>query len=321
MGRDDNSVLSSAPAAARLARPLELEDILNRFIYHPAAARLARILRPTPVSPNAVSVAGAVSVWAAAWAYTGIDRPWGVVAGFSLHALWHVLDGADGDLARLTGRSSNIGEIVDGLCDYAAHIILYVLLAAFLARSIGAAAWPVAALAGASRMVQMNHVESQRRNYLWWAHGVPWLRQSAKSSQSMLHRNGWFRLLFGRLVRTYLAVATAMGPKAEAVDSQVLAAWGRPEALRRVQAQVRAAFAPALRLQKLEGANPRTVLLAISMALGTPLWFFLLEILALNLLLVASVRYHNRLVASLARSLAAIAGSDQARSPAAAEAR
>jgi phosphatidylglycerophosphate synthase len=35
-----------------------------------------------------------------------------------LHMGWHVLDGADGDLARMTGRASPQGELFDGICDY-----------------------------------------------------------------------------------------------------------------------------------------------------------------------------------------------------------
>jgi hypothetical protein len=122
------------PVAGRAVRgrPRELEDGLNLYLYHPLAARLARLLKPTGISPNAVSVFGCLLVWGAAWAYTGLAWPQRVVAGFTLHLLWHVVDGADGDLARLTGKSSPTGELVDGVCDLAGHIVLYVALAAML---------------------------------------------------------------------------------------------------------------------------------------------------------------------------------------------
>ncbi|HEV2867480.1 MAG TPA: hypothetical protein VGX37_13305, partial [Allosphingosinicella sp.] len=67
--------MASAPAdlpppprsAPPRTRPRELEDPLNLFVYHPLAARLARLLAPTPATPNGVSVAGALCIWAAAW--------------------------------------------------------------------------------------------------------------------------------------------------------------------------------------------------------------------------------------------------------------
>ena len=49
-------------------KPPELQGLLNRTLYHPLAHRLARALVPTPVTPNMVSIAGAVIVMAIAWA-------------------------------------------------------------------------------------------------------------------------------------------------------------------------------------------------------------------------------------------------------------
>ena len=43
------------------------------------------------------------------------------------------------DLARLTGRSSPLGELIDGICDYASHVVLYIILVVVLAPSIAAA--------------------------------------------------------------------------------------------------------------------------------------------------------------------------------------
>ena len=48
--------MASMPAAGVRSRPRELEDPLNLFVYHPLAARLARLLVPTGISPNPVSV-------------------------------------------------------------------------------------------------------------------------------------------------------------------------------------------------------------------------------------------------------------------------
>jgi phosphatidylglycerophosphate synthase len=179
---------AAAPSPAKGRAP-ELEDALNRHLYHPLARRLARLLQPTGISPNAVSVAGMLLVWAAAWAYVTIVWPYGALLGFALHLGWHVVDGADGDLARLTGRASPTGEMVDGLCDYAAHVVLYLTLAAMLDDRIGAMAWILASAAGASHAFQTNHAESHRRNYLWWAYGVPWLKH-AQAAGDEVFRGG-----------------------------------------------------------------------------------------------------------------------------------
>ena len=65
------------------ARPRELADRLNLYPHHPLAARLAKLLRPTGILPNAVPVFGMLLVWAAAWAYAGLTWPVSVAAGFA----------------------------------------------------------------------------------------------------------------------------------------------------------------------------------------------------------------------------------------------
>ena len=285
--------------ALRPSRSPELQDPLNRVLYHPLAARLARWLLPTAISPNAVSIAGMVIVWGAAFAYAGLDWPAGAVLGFVLHMAWHVVDGADGDLARLRGGSSPRGELIDGLCDYGGHAVLYIALAALLDDRIGGMAWALAALAGGSHMVQTNHAESQRRAYLWWSHGVPWIKHAGDAGDAIFAGRGWFSRTFGPLTRTYLGAASAMTPHIGRIDAAI--GHGGAGARRRL---IRRATRRSLALQKWLGPNPRTVLLGLSMvATASPLWFFIAELIPLNLLLLYSVVHHRRMGARLLRAL------------------
>ena len=282
-------------------RPRELQDWLNRFIYHPLAARLARALRPSFVSPNAVSVAGGLLICAAAWAYTALAWPQGVLLGFLFHVSWHVVDGADGDLARLRGSSSPTGELVDGVCDYAGHIILYFALVFLLDDTLGGWAWALVAAAAASHIAQSNHAESQRRAYLWWVYGVPWLKHARASGDAVFQGQGWFSRSFGGMARYYLRLATVMTPHIATLDAALEA--GAPADRPRLRRLARRALEPSLRFQKLLGANPRTLILGASMAAGSPVWFFLAEAGLLNLLLIVSVAHHKAVGARLARAL------------------
>lgn len=286
-------------------RPPELQDPLNRYLYHPLSARLARLLALTPVRPNAVSVTGAVCVWLAAWAYAAVEWPYGAVLGLLLHMLWHVVDGADGDLARMTGRTSPIGEVVDGLCDYAGHAVLYVVLAAMLDDWMGLWAWPLAFVAAVSHAVQTNHGETHRRSYSWWVYGVPWIRNAQAADDVVFRKRSVASRVFAAPARLYLLVAQGMAPWSAQLDAEVTAAAGDPERLAHISRTVRRAFGRALVLEKAVGPNPRTILLGLCMLIGSPLWFFLAEIVVLNAVLAASVAHHNavgrRLVKKLSR--------------------
>ena len=67
MSAGSASAVGSQPKArVSSGRVPELEDTLNHHVYHPLAFRLARLLQPTRVSPNMVSVASGALVCTAA---------------------------------------------------------------------------------------------------------------------------------------------------------------------------------------------------------------------------------------------------------------
>ena len=295
------------PAAGRppgTIRPAEMDDWLNRRIYHPPARMLARALVPTPVTPNMVSVAGGLLVVLAGVLYTQLSWPFAALAGFTAHALWHVVDGADGMLARLSGRASPIGELVDGACDYLSHMALYTLLAVMLAETIGFVAYPLVLFAGLSRIAQANHAESQRRIYLWRVAGVPWLKQSFAGGGEELERQGLFARLFAPVGRLYLALAGTAGPVSDEIDAALARASGDPARERQARILCREAGGDTVAIHRWMGSNPRTVLLGLSMATGTPLWYFLLEVTFFNAFLIWSVRRQRRSDLALAAELA-----------------
>lgn len=294
-----------SPPAKRTGRPPEMDDWLNARIFHPLAQRLARLLVPTPLTPNMVSVAGGMAVVAAAVLYTGLDWPLSVALGFLAHAAWHVLDGADGDLARMTGRTSPVGEMVDGVCDYFGHVFLYVLLALFGSRlGWGGWSWTLASFAGASRVFQSNHAEGERRTYLWRVYGIPWLRHAYADHDARLKRGLLSRLL-EPLARLYVALASAGAAEDERIDALIARASCTTGGEARARRVCREASRLPLRLQTLLGPNLRTIALAISMAAGDPIWFFLWEIVPLNLLFAASMLVQRRADRAIAAGLEA----------------
>lgn len=287
-------------------RPRELQDPLNFYFYHPLAKRLALLLRPTGISPNMVSVMSAVSLLAATACFVGLAWPANALAGLVFMLLWHVVDGADGDLARMTGKASATGELVDGVCDYFGNVVMYFAFAFLTDNVWGGWAWLLTAVAGASHIVQTNHAETQRRLYLWRAYGVPWLRNArAAGDDEVFRRDTWFTRWFGFWAVGYVWLSNRMTPAANPIDRALDAATGDPAATERIRALVRRAYAPTMFLPKLLGANPKTFLIAGAILLGSPLWFFLAMIGPVNLILLISIVHHKRLAARLGAELSA----------------
>ena len=297
--------MASASAAGIVprTRPRELEDPLNLFVYHPLAARLARLLAPTGIAPNAVSLLSLVSLCAATWAYVDLAWPLNALAGLAFMLIWHVVDGADGDLARMTGRASATGELVDGFCDYVGNIIMYVAFAILLDDTLGGWAWLLAVAAGLSHIVQTNHAETQRRLYLWRAYGVPWLRTAHASDDAVFRGGNWISRSIGWGAHIYVWLSDLMSPSANPIDAALARAQGDPRETQRIRAMIRRASRAGIVLQKWLGANPKTFIIAAAIALGSPAHYFLTTIVALNLLLLVSIVYHKKVDARLAAAL------------------
>ncbi|MEJ5976971.1 CDP-alcohol phosphatidyltransferase family protein [Novosphingobium sp. PS1R-30] len=298
-GSGTGSGMGAEGKVSRPVRARELQDPLNHYLYHPLAWQLAKRLAHTPLTPNMVSVIGALCVIGAAVAYAQPGWPGPALLGLVLHMTWHVVDGADGDLARITGKSSPTGELVDGLCDYLSHIVLYFVLGWLLDQQMGWTAWLFMVPAGLSHIVQSNHVEVQRRQYQWWVYGTPWLRNTAKG-QDATGKGG-----LGAIVAAYLELASGMTPHALRIDAAVEAAKGDPARAELIRAAVRAEAPPLLLMCKFLGPNPRALVLGASMLAGSPIWYFLYQAVVLNVLLVISVKMHNAAARRIAAEIGA----------------
>lgn len=284
-------------------RPRELQDPLNFYFYHPLAARVARALLPGRISPNAVSVTGAGTFVASVLFYLYWPGVVGLALGLTLMLLWHVLDGADGDLARLRGTASLTGELIDGVCDYFGYTFMYFAFAFRLDDTLGGWAWALAWSAGGSHILQTNHAETQRRLYAWRVYGKSWIRQAAESGDAVFGRKSWFSRWFGFWGQGYVWLSNLMSPSANPLDEALAAAT--PEEAARIRGLIRDRSRASLAMEMMLGANPKTLIIAASIALGGPYYYFVAVLTVLNLILIVSIIHHKRVERQLIATLGA----------------
>src|ERR1700712_971344 len=152
-------------------RTSEIEDFTNLYFIHAIANRLTPVLARLHVHPNAVSVAGMVFGISAGFAYFRYQDTGYAIAGFVLMIAWHVMDGVDGQLARLTRTQSETGKILDGICDYVTFTAVYIALALRLSQQHGNLVWVLVIAAGICHAVQSAAYEVQRQEYDFWGWG------------------------------------------------------------------------------------------------------------------------------------------------------
>jgi phosphatidylglycerophosphate synthase len=90
-----------------------LEGPVSRYVNRRFSQPIARLLAPTPVTPNQVSVFSLLLA-AGAFACFAIGQP--IAAGVLIQTS-SVIDGVDGDLARLQGSATRFGGIFDATLD------------------------------------------------------------------------------------------------------------------------------------------------------------------------------------------------------------
>ena len=295
-------------------RASEIEEVTNRYVIHPVSSLLTPWFARRGITPNAVSLTGMAFGILAGFAYYHYrDLRW-AVAGFVLMIAWHVMDGADGQLARLTHAQSEFGKIVDGICDYVTFIAVYSALAAALSTDIGGWSCLLAVVAGLCHAVQSAAYEVQRQEYSFW--GLDW-KSAEVTLPSPVGPEGRAPQPMARLYRFYVgAQLLVSGPVVEFRD-RLADAIGRaaPDRAVAIRARYREMFAPAVRHWSILSSNYRTIGIFIAAALGRPHYYFVFEIIGFSAILALLLVYQRSRYRRLFESLSEVASDPSMRSP------
>jgi phosphatidylserine synthase len=277
-------------------RASEIEEITNLLVIHPISSFLTPRFARLGITPNAVSLAGMGFGILAAFAYYHYrDLRW-AVAGFLLMIAWHVMDGADGQLARLTNAQSELGKVLDGICDYVTFIAVYSALAAALSHEIGGWAWALAVVAGAAHAVQSAAYEAQRQEYSFW--GLD--KKSAKLAMPAANTG---RGLTGWLHRLYVSAQLLLAGPAIRYRDRVARSIAEPGRGDIIRDRYREIFAPAIRRWSILSANYRTIGIFIGAAIGRPHYYFAFEIFGFSAILALLLAYQRSCYRELFESL------------------
>jgi len=289
---------ANGTSSAQYGRPLSIEDASNRFFVHPLSSLVVKVALPLKLSANFVSILGLAAGLLAALFYAYQAHRIFVLAAFICMLGWHVLDGADGRIARATGTSSAFGRILDGVCDHLVFGSVYVSFVLY-AISTGSSewVWALALVSAASHAIQSAGYEERRQNYQRRSRG----QTRAEVADTLLEVDGKKSWLAGLYDQFQKLSSTKSSPLDDRLDE--LRAKGASNS--QIQALLNKTV-PIVRAWALLNANNRTLLLAITALFGHPLYYFFIEIFVLNFLFVGLIMFERRCERSLARQPIAI---------------
>ncbi|MBI9071455.1 MAG: CDP-alcohol phosphatidyltransferase family protein [Melioribacteraceae bacterium] len=103
---------------------LEVEEIFDLIFYRPLAFLLVKLVYPTNITPNQLTIIAVIFGLAGGIAF-GMGTSELFIIGGILYILYDVFDCSDGQLARLKRNGTKMGRILDGVADYIATTAAY----------------------------------------------------------------------------------------------------------------------------------------------------------------------------------------------------
>ena len=109
-------------------KSIETENYLDRVFFRPVGFFIAKRLCKTAVSPNMITIIS-IFIGSAAGPLFYHTSIFYLIPGMICLIMANILDCVDGQLARLTGKKSKIGRILDGLAGIIWFTLIYVYFA------------------------------------------------------------------------------------------------------------------------------------------------------------------------------------------------
>ena len=276
-----------------IRRTTEIEEITNLHFIHPLASRLVPFFARMRLTPNAVSITGMLFGILAAFAYYHYADLRFAITGFALMIAWHVMDGADGQLARLTHSYSYFGKVLDGISDNVTFLAVYTALAIALSRKHGDWMYALVALSAMCHAVQSASYEAQRQEYEYWGWGrkpqEPPPRDSPERDGDGPPVIRWLFDFLHRLFFVGLSFPTA-GITRKFRETMTVALQRQPGHAALIRQRYRETLAPQLRSWSILSANYRTLGIFIAALFKTPEYYFGFEIIGFSAALGVLIR-------------------------------
>jgi phosphatidylglycerophosphate synthase len=275
-----------------MRRTTEIEEMTNLYLIHPLASRLVPFFAQMRLTPNAVSVTGMLFGILAAFAYYRYSDLRFAIAGFALMIAWHVMDGADGQLARLTQSYSYFGKVLDGISDNVTFLAVYTALAISLSHEYGGWMYALVGLSAVCHAIQSASYETQRQEYEYWGWGKkaqePPPRNSPERDRDGPPAVRWLFDFLHRLFFVGLSFPTA-GLNRKFREAMTGASRAEPEHAALIRQRYREMLAPQLRRWSILSANYRTLGIFISALLKAPEYYFGFEIIGFSAILAVLI--------------------------------
>lgn len=294
-------------------KSMDTEEHIDLYFYRPIGYAWAVLARKLGVTPNAITVASIfLGVGAGVCFY--FNNIWWNILGMLLLIWADSFDSADGQLARMTGKYSRIGRILDGLSGDLWFAAIYVAICLrenvtsdfFMAHHW--VIWVTAVVTGLCHATQAAMADYYRQFHLWFLKGEGGSElETASDLREKYRKLSWGHNFWQKLVMTFYLNYT-VGQESRTPRMQALRAAMRKRFAGNVPQKFRDEFRalslPLMKYTNILSFNVRTIALFASILIFRMPWlYFAFELTVLNVILVYMMGRHERICRQLTKKL------------------
>jgi hypothetical protein len=279
-------------------KSVDTEEFIDIHFYRPIGYRWALFFNRLGVTPNQVTIASIFIGIAAGVCFYFTSFRINLLGVFLL--IWaNSYDSADGQLARITGRKTEMGRILDGACGDVWFISIYFAIIFRL--------WPVwgfwilllALVAGYFHNKQASMADYYRNVYLLFLkgkNGSEWDHSSdlRKKYDGISWKKQPFVKLFEKIYIVYTKGQERWSPCLQKMRRMLIIKYegSIPQWLK--EGFLEKTF-PLLKYTNMLSFNLRSIVLFICVLLNFPWVYFVFEITVMNLMLAYMVHTHEKI--------------------------
>ena len=278
-------------------KSIETENYIDRLFFRPIGFLIAKWLSHTGITPNMVTVfsifVGAVVGPLFYFRYIYYTLP-----GILCFIMANLLDCVDGQLARLTNRKSKIGRILDGLAGDIWFFLIYVFLAIRLKNEFDSWLFFIpAVLSGISHLVQANITDYYKTLHLYFIskekgsefQNYDEVCMEYKQKQPGIEKKLFFVYLY------YVSLQQSLTPQLQKMLKYLHAKYGDtfPENIR-LDFRKNSSKLMKVYIDRMT-FNSRAIFLFLSVLTGYVWFYFVFEIIILNIVLFISMFKHEKI--------------------------
>lgn len=279
----------------------DVEETLDIYFYRPFGYFIALLAKEIGLTPNFVTFLGMMFGIIAGHLFYYNDFNLDII-GIFLLILSEAFDSADGQLARMTGKYSKVGRILDGVATNFIFISIYVHISLRMINSGSTEIiFIVAVLSGISHSLQSAIADFYRNLYLMIVHKKGELEKFEKIKEKyniLTWKNNFFEKLFIKLYLNYTKEQNVLTKPALELIKNIENDYSSSLPQFFVD-EYKNKMKPYLKYHNILTTNTRMICLVIAILINNISLFFFFEIVVLNILLIYVVLQQNKLCKNL----------------------